>query len=293
MPASNHTNNLSLPIYAAEDHVSILGDFNEAMRTLDSEVSAAVQAGNSASTDAANALAAANAASEAATRAKDSADSTLTTAASAQAAASQAATAVADLRTRVASAETNASNAVSVANAAESAASSAASQATTALSQANSAVNVAGGVDSKAQEALDTANTISGETADLRARSGYLRTFSGGSGSYTPGGSGEQHNIVTANLTGLIVGQVYYVNAYVTIRHANSTTMPPVELTVLKGGVAISPTLTYADYSYNSIAAFGCAFRADSETATLTLRSTAVSASNISIIKSQSHLYVS
>lgn len=215
MPASNKTPNFALPQYVANDHFSVLGDFNTAMSTIDENLGESSTQASSAATDAKNALTAANAAQDAADAAKVSATNTLTTAASAQAAAKAASEDVASLTTRVSAAESAASGASSTAASASSAAQSASQTAASANAAAQNAVTVAGGVDSKAQSALDSATSASSAASAAAARLKYFTSFGGSpiSASAIESSSTVTYYDVTAK--GLTSGYVYTVEGVI------------------------------------------------------------------------------
>lgn len=211
MPASNKTPNFALPQYVANDHFSVLGDFNTAMSTIDENLGESSTQASSAATDAKNALTAANAAQDVADAAKESATNTLTTAASAQAAAKAASADVASLTTRVSAAESAASGASSTAASAASAAQSASQTANSANAAAQNAVTVAGGVDSKAQSALDTATNVSSNYSSIMARLKYMKDLGASAISAGNVSANSSATYFDTTLTGLIAGMVYTV----------------------------------------------------------------------------------
>lgn len=295
MPASNHTNNYELPIYVANDHFSVLGDLNDAMRTIDAELAVASQGATSASTDAANALAAANAASEAAGRAKDSADSTLTTAASAQATATAAREDVAVLRTRVDGTETLASTARDTAATANATANTASERASNALGTANSALSTASGIASTAEaaatdaaEALSLATSANGSVSALATHAGYLYHATGGS-DITVSGSLDT-NMVTASLSNLIVGHVYLAIVQAEIRVPSGVGGSKNIQVSLDNGILV--TSHFNDDPYTTAINVIVPFKATATNHTVNAKLVGSADGSMSALRSTSHIWV-
>lgn len=155
MPASKHTDNFNFPIYESQDRFSILGDFNNTMRTLDEELGGVKATASSAERDATSALTVAKAAQDDATAARSQTGAALSTAADAKRVADSVSTRFDDVKTAANNAVSSAQSAANVAAAARSEAESATATANNARDVANSASNIASSLDSQ----IDAANT--------------------------------------------------------------------------------------------------------------------------------------
>lgn len=162
MSYTNSTPNYGLPQYTADDKPTYLGDFNEAMSKIDTNLKNVDNKATSSVTTAQNANA--------------SAEEALQTANSAQSSVSQAITTANQAKQSAENAQTTATNAQSDASSAITTANNANTTAGTANTNANQAKSTAESAQSTAQTAKNTADTINSEidgwvTSDIKPSS--------------------------------------------------------------------------------------------------------------------------
>lgn len=170
MPATNHTQNLSLPIYAPGDKFSVMGDLNDAMRKIDQKVHSTATAAESAATDAATAVSSANLAAKDAKNAKDQVEASTRAAVAAETASRAAVEAGKEAKAAAEAASREALNAVTVSQGASQDAIAAKSDAATARNTASEASAVARAIDGKVNDAVDTAKRAEQNAANALGR---------------------------------------------------------------------------------------------------------------------------
>ena len=165
MPASNHTERFNLPLYTRGDNFSILGDLNDAMRKVEEEMGASLDASTSAARDSATALNSAKLASEKAVKAESTVAAATAAATNADVSAQLAVTAGKEAKKSAEEAQRIATNALSTANDASSTAALAKQTAKNSETAAESARNITTTFDQRLTTAESNSSTALAEAS--------------------------------------------------------------------------------------------------------------------------------